>query len=110
MLSTRLNRQPMRAGPDSAVYVETQGWTLRDAVPALPESLTGHLHTLARHVRRAHGAVSEFGRARRQRRATERLRSLDDRTLKDIGLHRTEILSVIYGPADQRRIRKHVDN
>ena len=41
-----------------------------------------------------------------EHRRVSQLRSLSDRTLKDIGMHRSEVLSVVYGdrrnPGDRR--------
>jgi uncharacterized protein YjiS (DUF1127 family) len=48
----------------------------------------------------------EAYRARRARRATvHALRNLDDATLRDIGLGRSEIESVVYGTPGDRRQR-----
>ncbi len=42
--------------------------------------------------------------------AIAQLRALDDRILKDIGLHRGEIASAVLNPPDERRIRFHNAN
>jgi uncharacterized protein YjiS (DUF1127 family) len=44
----------------------------------------------------------------RDRRAAAGLRSLSDATLRDIGLHRTEVPSLIHAPGAGRRSR-HVE-
>jgi uncharacterized protein YjiS (DUF1127 family) len=41
---------------------------------------------------------------RRARESVRQLMELSNRELKDIGISRSEILSVVYGPADGRRI------
>jgi uncharacterized protein YjiS (DUF1127 family) len=47
---------------------------------------------------------SYFREIRRRRRDVEALQSLDSRTLKDLGIGRCEIASVVYaGNADRRR-------
>ena len=47
---------------------------------------------------------------RRARRATVMmLRSLDDRSLHDIGVDRSEIESIVYGKAGDRRVRYERD-
>ena len=48
-------------------------------------------------------AWKDFRSRMRARDTIAQLRSLDDRTLKDIGLHRSEILSVALGAGFQRR-------
>jgi uncharacterized protein YjiS (DUF1127 family) len=44
---------------------------------------------------------------RRARETVRRLMALSNRELKDIGINRSEILSLAYGPGDGRRVRKH---
>ena len=49
-------------------------------------------------------AVAKANARRRARRmASRNLRTLSDRTLKDIGMHRTEIGSVVHGIANERK-------
>ena len=43
---------------------------------------------------------------RHQRRAVEHLRAMTDQHLKDLGIHRSEITSVVYG-RDAERVRYH---
>jgi uncharacterized protein YjiS (DUF1127 family) len=40
---------------------------------------------------------------RKKRRALAELRSVDPRTLKDMGIDRSEVTSIVYGPPDGRR-------
>jgi uncharacterized protein YjiS (DUF1127 family) len=40
---------------------------------------------------------------RKKRRALAELRSLDPRTLKDMGIDRSEVISIVYGDANGRR-------
>ena len=51
----------------------------------------------------ASGCGRPIGVGRAQRATVLMLRSLDGRTLKDIGIDRSEIESVVYGRPDDRR-------
>ena len=55
--------------------------------------------------------ANSYLRAREERRrALETVRclaALSNRELKDIGVNRSEILSLAYGPSDGRRVRNH---
>ena len=53
---------------------------------------------------RLHDAWAAFLAYRAERETVRMLRSLDNRTLKDIGLHRSEIESLAHNPASERRI------
>jgi uncharacterized protein YjiS (DUF1127 family) len=53
-----------------------------------------------RAIGKAIGKLSAFWRRKRDERL---LQSLDDHTLKDIGLHRSEIGSLIHNPGGERR-------
>lgn len=62
--------------------------------------------------RRVRDALRSAWRAywrRRAKRATQFLQSLDDRTLKDIGIDRSEIDSVVYGARDRSTDRRCPD-
>lgn len=47
--------------------------------------------------------VEANARRRARRLATQSLRSLSDLTLRDIGIHRSEIGSVVHGTANERK-------
>jgi uncharacterized protein YjiS (DUF1127 family) len=49
-------------------------------------------------------AWRDYWRRRAARATLAVLHALDDRTLKDIGLHRTEIESVVHGTCGERRL------
>ena len=46
---------------------------------------------------------------RKKRRALAELRSVDPRTLKDMGIDRSEVTSIVYGPPNGRR-RNYAEN
>lgn len=59
--------------------------------------------SLARRIGHAsQGAWRKYWRRRAERATLFILHSLDDRTLKDIGMDRSEIESVVYGACDRR--------
>lgn len=58
---------------------------------------------LGRRIRSAfRGAWRAYWRHRAERATLFMLQSLDERTLKDIGIDRSEIVSVVYGARDRR--------
>ena len=89
LISSSLEAGPSRSAQHAADPLDqmVSGYSYR-TINAV-EALAGRV---ARTVRRAAAAI----RASRQRRSAIReLMSLDDRALKDIGLHRSEIRSVV---------------
>jgi uncharacterized protein YjiS (DUF1127 family) len=71
------------------------------ATHAVPGPSTCHQQTVAGFLKREWTAYL----TRRARRATVRiLRNLDDATLRDIGLSRSEVESVVYGTPGDRRV------
>ena len=54
-------------------------------------------------VRPALGALQRFRANAERRKALREIRCFSHRTLKDIGIDRSESLSVIYGPTEERR-------
>lgn len=66
-------------------------------------AMTGMCGRAARLVAAQFDRIAE---AYRRRQARDRLASLDDRMLKDIGLTRSEIRSVVYGPVCHTRMRR----
>jgi uncharacterized protein YjiS (DUF1127 family) len=77
-----------------------------NAMTCATQALTGHASLSARQ-RAAHFLRQEWEAfwTRKSQHATVRvLRGLDDATLRDIGLSRSEIESVVYGTPGDRRV------
>ena len=75
------------------------------AVAIAPPRLAWSLdRILARIAAFLAGRAAAFARARRERASVRELMALSNRQLKDLGIDRTEILSVVYGPPGERRI------
>ncbi len=51
-------------------------------------------------------ARESFADWRRKRRAYSELMALDDRMLADIGIHRSEIMRVVWGPSEEGSFEK----
>ncbi len=71
-----------------------------DATAIVRHSMTTRLAGLARQV------LTSLDRWQRRRQALRQLYSVDARTLKDIGMSRAEVTSVVYGGGEGRR-RSH---
>jgi uncharacterized protein YjiS (DUF1127 family) len=73
--------------------------------------LTRATHTPIFHwiARRLRGLAESFLRAQARRATRDILRSLEHRTLKDIGIHPDEIESIVYGERNDRRRRYDAD-
>ena len=48
--------------------------------------------------------IGEMRERKMQKQQARNLRSLDDRTLRDMGLNRSEIISIVYADQEGRRI------
>ncbi len=57
-------------------------------------------------TRRLAALWRRFREAREKRRAVREMRNLDNRTLKDIGINRSEILSIVHGDRKHKRRRQ----
>lgn len=57
-------------------------------------------------MQRLKDAWFSFREARERRRAVREMQLLDNRTLKDIGINRSEIMSVVHGNQKDRRRRQ----
>lgn len=53
--------------------------------------------------------VNAFDRWLRRRRAMRQLYLLDQQTMKDLGIHRSEVKSIVFADASERR-RPYADN
>ena len=61
------------------------------------------LYALEQIIDAVRALLASVRRRREQQQTLDALRALSDRELKDIGLHRAEILSVAHGPGRDRR-------
>jgi uncharacterized protein YjiS (DUF1127 family) len=73
---------------------------LADCLGRAGRLVVGALRHAREGIARAHGA---YARWRQHREAIRELNSLTDAMLKDMGLHRSEIPSVVYGMHKRRR-------
>jgi uncharacterized protein YjiS (DUF1127 family) len=72
-------------------------------VPVSPQGFT-ETSVAKRLVAKLSGYWTTYSNWRAEQAAIAELRSLSDRDLKDIGLHRSEILSVIRNPPTRRSL------
>jgi len=75
--------------------------------PRPSSTLSGVAAVLARLAAVARARTEAREQRRRARDTVRCLVALSNRELKDIGVDRSEILALAYGPADGRRVRKH---
>lgn len=74
----------------------------------MPAPIAGRItpaHAATRLLQRLRRAAHDWRRRRDAARAARALQALDDRTLKDIGFTRSELMSLAYDPTDATRRR-----
>ena len=94
-LALSAEKAPAPASTASAPHDAVALHSLARAIRArrLGDALAAAMHTVVRALRVAAG---NWERAEQRRATVRALRELDDRTLRDLGVHRSELTSVAY--------------
>jgi uncharacterized protein YjiS (DUF1127 family) len=99
-------------------YLRTGGAALSRPKPgsatvgllAAPSLLTLATRLYSRIAARLRAYAQASAEQRRARESVRKLMALGNRELQDMGISRSEILSVVYGPRDARRVKYHADS
>jgi uncharacterized protein YjiS (DUF1127 family) len=88
-------------------YAVTGAVAFAPVRPILASAAVGIRSVLARIAAFLAAQAAARAQNRRARESGRQLMALSNRELKDIGISRSEILSVVYGPADGRRVESN---